>query len=124
MREAKIKIKNYAEDISIIDNQINLRSKFFYFIIISFAIFAFFYLLILGNMVSNIIERKTVELETRELSTEVADLESSYSLLINNIDKESSLALGFKEINPTFTNRTSLGFSLKDNYTKLVKNEI
>lgn len=121
MKEASIKVKSYVKKVETIDQAIDLRSKMLYFLMVGFGVFAFLYVLVLGNMVFNIIERKTVEASTRETLNEVADLETSYMTLVNNIDKTSPLALGLVEVKPTFAVRSDL--VLEDN-TLLALNEI
>jgi hypothetical protein len=75
-------------------------------------------------MIFNIIERKTVELDIRNLNNEVGNLESDYIALTNTIDKNSSVTLGFSEVNPVFATRTSLGFISDVNNARLAANEI
>ena len=124
MKKAKIKIQSYKENISVIDNQIDLRTKFFNIFIFAFIIFFILYSFLLIKMVFNIVERKTVELEIRELNSMVAELESSYSSLINEVDKENYLALGFKEIKPSYSqNRQAISLGYNNN-SKLLVNEI
>jgi hypothetical protein len=125
MKQASIKVKNYKDAIDTIDSRVDLRSKVLYFIVVSFGIFSFLYVLVLGNMVFNIIERKTVELDIRNLSNEIGNLESDYIALTNTIDKNSSVTMGFYEVKPVFATRTSLSFiSPTDNNTRLAANEI
>jgi hypothetical protein len=124
MKQASIKVRNYKDAIDTIDSVMDLRSKVMYFIFVSFGIFSFLYVLVLGNMVFNIIERKTVELDIRNLANEVGNLESDYIALTNSIDKNSSLISGFHEIKPVFATRTSLSFISGNTNTKLAANEI
>lgn len=122
MKQASIKVKNYINTVGVLDQAIDLRSKFFYGILYTFILFSFLYMLVVGLMVFNIIERKTVDVESRNLSNEIAVLEADYLLLINSLDKESSLALGLKEIKPVFANRFSLNLTL--NSSLLAQNDI
>ena len=123
MKEATIKMKSYAKKVETIDQIIDLRSKIFYSLMIGFGVFSLLYVFVLGNMVFNIIERKTVELDIRNSLNEVANLEADYMTLVNNIDKNSSVVFGFVEVKPVFATRSSLGYSLEDN-TKVALNEI
>ncbi|MFA7285255.1 MAG: hypothetical protein WC011_00190 [Candidatus Paceibacterota bacterium] len=124
MKQASIKVKNYKDAIDTIDSRIGLRSKVLYFIVVAFGIFSFLYVLVLGNMIFNIIERKTVELDIRNLANEVGNLESDYIALANTIDKNSSVSFGFNEISPVFATRTAIGFIPEGNNTRLAANEI
>jgi hypothetical protein len=81
----------------------------FRFVFWSFGALAVLYVLILGNMVKNIIQRQNLEINARALSSEVGNLELSYLSLSNSIDLPLSYSLGFKEIHPTFTTRKTLG---------------
>lgn len=124
MKEASVKVKSYVKKVETIDQAIDLRSKVLYFLMIGFGVFSLLYVLVLGSMVFNIIERKTVEVETRNTLNEVADLEASYMTLVNNVDKESSITLGFVEVKPVFAVRSSLSL-VDDSSTRLVAlNEI
>jgi hypothetical protein len=69
---------------------------------------AILYVLILGNMVFNIVQRKALEKEALALSNEVGSLELSYLSLSGSIDVALSSSMGFKEIQPTFATRASL----------------
>lgn len=124
MKQASIKVKNYKDAIATMDDRIDLRSKMLYSLFVSFGIFSFLYVLVLGNMILNIIERKTVELDIRNLANEVGNLESDYIALTNTIDKNSSVTLGFNEVKPVFATRTTLGYISQDNNTRLAANEI
>jgi len=77
-----------------------------------------FYILILGNMVFNIVERKGLDKETLVLSNEVGNLELSYLSVSSSVDSVLSSSMGFKEARANFATRKSLG-SLK-----LTNNEI
>lgn len=124
MKEASIKVGNYVKKVETIDQTIDLRSKILYFLMIGFGVFSLLYVLVLGNMVFNIIERKTVEVETRNTLNEVADLEASYMTLVNSIDKESSLANGFVEVTPFFAVRSSFILVDEDSTRLVALNEI
>ncbi len=90
----------------------NLNTKKFalHFILWSMGALAICYVLFLGNMVSNIVERRMLETRARSLSSEVGDLELTYLTLSNNIDLTFSHSLGFKETETTFATRKFLGF--------------
>ena len=83
---------------------------FFSILIFCFGALGLLYLVFLGNMVKNIVERKTLNIRERALSAEVRKLELNYLALSNNIDLNFSHSLGFKETKATFVTRKSLGF--------------
>ena len=79
------------------------------FLLLSFGMLAIWYVLLLGNMVFNIVERRQLEAEVRVLSSEVADLELAYLSVLSNINLELSHSIGFKEVKAKFATRKSLG---------------
>ncbi len=74
----------------------------------SFALLSICYVVFLGNMVLNIVERRTLEAEARTLSSEVSDLELTYLSMSNSIDVNLSHSLGFEEAKPNFATRKPL----------------
>lgn len=84
----------------------------------SFGVLALWYVFLLGNMVMNIVERRSLEKETFSLSNEVRDMELVYLSMSNNIDLAFSHSIGFKETAAKFATRKSLGS------IKIAKNEI
>ncbi len=107
MKQASLKIKKYAAGVNIIDD--DSPSFMLRAILFAFGALAFGYVLILGNIVFNIIERKTAEAAVRVLVSDVSDLELDYLALSNNVDLDMSYNLGFKEVKPKFAVRKSLG---------------
>lgn len=119
MRQLSLKMKMHIGNLGVINNN---AEKFILNILLwSFGALAIWYVLILGNMVSDIIQRKNLESRARVLSNEVSDLELAYFSLSNNIDLNFSHSLGFKETNVKFATRKSLG-SL--GHIKISQNEI
>ena len=108
MKQVSLKLKSYAGSISIVNSD-NLQRRALHFLFMSFIALAFFYILILGSMVFNIVERRNLEEHARTLSSEVRDLELSYLSISNGIDLAFSHSLGFKEANIKFATRKSLG---------------
>ena len=102
-----LQLKMYAGSISLVNN--NIEKTVFRVIVWSFAALTLWYVILLGNMVMNIVERRSLEKEALTLSSEVADLELTYLSLANTIDLAYSHALGFKETNIIFATRKSLG---------------
>lgn len=112
-----LKLKRYAVGISIVDNG-NLEKRVLYFLLVSLGGLGIFYILILGNMVFNIIERKNLEEQARTLESAVGKLELSYLSASGNVDLNLSHSLGFKETQIKFATRKALGS------IKMAKNEI
>ena len=89
----------------------------------AFGVLAIAYVVILGNMIFNINERKSLEKEVSTLSSEVGELELEYLALSKKVDLGLSRTLGFKEAKPAFAARKSLGFDTS-NLTTEPDNEI
>ena len=109
MRYIASKLNIYIRNTHVIDNHIERVALPFIFW--SFAILAFVYVLILGNMVSNIVARKNLEVSERALSSEVSELGLTYLSMSNGIDLTLSHSMGFKETKETFATRKSLGYN-------------
>ena len=118
MKQASLKLKMSIQNVNIMNNNIEVRKIILNIMLSILAALALWYVLILGNMVFNIVQRKTLEKEMLTLSNEVGNLELSYLSISNSVDLALSSSMGFKEIKATFATRKSLG-SLK-----LDKNEI
>jgi len=118
MKAVSLQLKTRVQNINIMNNNIEVRKIILNIILSVFGALAFWYVLILGNTVFNIIQRKTLEREALVLSNEVGNLELSYLSISNSVDLPLSLSMGFKETKATFATRKFLG-SLK-----LDKNEI
>lgn len=118
MRQATLQLKTRIQNVNITNNNIEIEKIILNTMIAIFAALAFWYVLILGNMVFDIVQRKTFEKEALTLSSEVGNLELSYLSISNSVDLALSSSMGFKEAKATFATRKSLG-SLK-----LASNEI
>ncbi len=121
MRQASLKLKMYKGAIEIRESE-SLRKRIFHIMIMSFGALGLCYAIILGNMVMNIVERRSLEKEAVSLSNEVADMELAYLSLSNKIDLDLSYSLGFKEVKPNFATRKSLG--LRSSLSQNSLNEI
>lgn len=110
-------MKSYATGVNIVNNN-NIEKRALNILLLSLGALAFVYVLFLGNMVFNIVERKTLESNARVLSNEVGDLELQYLSLSNKIDLTLANSLGFKDTKIKFAVRKSLGS------IKIAKNEI
>lgn len=117
MKAISLKIRNYAGGISIVEDG-NLASRILSSILISTGVLALCYVVILGTMVFNIVERRNLESKIRTLSGEVGQLELDFLALSNNIDLNFSRAMGFEEPEVKFAPRKRVGS------VKMDKNEI
>jgi hypothetical protein len=106
MRKVKQQSNTYA--VSVVNNN-NLHKRMIHYMIIAFFGFAFLYILVLVNLVWNIVERKSLEADARNLSSEVANLELSYLSLADTVDVDMSKTMGFHEVVPMFATSKSLG---------------
>jgi hypothetical protein len=118
MKAASLQLKTRIRNVNIMNNNIEVRKIILNIILSVFVALAFWYVLILGNIVFNITQRKTLEKEMLVLSNEVRNLELSYLSISSSVDLALSSSMGFKEVKATFATRKFLG-SLK-----LDKNEI
>ncbi|MDO8659692.1 MAG: hypothetical protein Q7K54_03760 [Candidatus Parcubacteria bacterium] len=118
MKQINAKLKTGAQNVSILayNNERLILNALFW----SFGILAVVYVLLLGNMVRNVVERRGLETSMRTISNEVGDLELTYLAASKNIDLNFSHSLGFKETKAVYATRKSLGFG----NVKLAQNEI
>ena len=107
MKQVSLKLKMYMGSASIINNDVERITL--HFILWSFGALAFFYVLLLGNMVFNIVERRGLENSARSLEGEVRNLELAYLSMSNNVDLAFSQSLGFREVKTNFATRKALG---------------
>ncbi len=98
----------YIKRVNVINN--NIEKLILNIIFCSFGALAFLYVLFLGNMVGNIIERRSLEANARILSSEVKDLELTYLSMSNNVDLALSHSMGFQETKITFATRKPLSY--------------
>ena len=113
MRAATLKLKSYAAsvnaNVNIMNNNIEVQKVILRSILISFGALAIFYVLILGSMVFNIVERKSMEKEALTLTNDVGNLELSYLSLSKSVDLSLSSQMGYIAAKPSFATRKSLG---------------
>ncbi len=75
--------------------------------IISSIVLFFVYVVFVGLITFSVVNRKTVEGQTKQLRSDIASLELSYLAQANNIDMAYVQTLGYTEVkNPIYTNRT------------------
>ena len=102
-------MKNYATNVNVANNNSPER-KVLNLMLWSLGLLAFCYVLFLGNMVFNIIERRALEADARSLLNEVGNLESEYFSVSNNIDITLATSMGFKDTkDKQYAVRKSLG---------------
>ena len=125
MKAISSKLNIYMNRVSVINN--NIEKLTLNIIFFSFGALAFLYVLFLGNMVHNVIERRSLEANVRTLSNEVRDLELTYLSLSNNVDLALSHSMGFKETKIIFATRKSLGINISQDEsfgTKITQNDL
>src|ERR1035437_3361352 len=104
MKAMAIKMKTYVGEVNIVNND-DLRKRILNIMLMSLGALALCYVFILGNMIFNIVQRKTFESNARSLSNEVGQLELSYLSESNKIDLVFAQSMGFKEIKAKFATR-------------------
>ena len=127
MRQATIQLKTRIQNVNIMNNNIEVKKIILNVMLSVLAALALWYVFILGNMVFNIVQRRTLEKEVLTLTNEVRNLELSYLSVSNSVDLALSSSMGFKEIKATFATRKSLGYGATLEALgslKLAKNEI
>ncbi|MBI3305970.1 hypothetical protein HYZ82_02430 [Candidatus Nomurabacteria bacterium] len=122
MKQMSLKLNTYIRSVSVINN--NIEKIALNFILWSFFALSIFYILFLGNMVGNIVERRSLEKEALALSNEVGNLELEYLSLWNNIDFTLSQTLGFKETKAIFTARKSIGLNVEPRGDMMSPNDL
>ena len=108
MKTAAIKIKSYASNVNIVNNN-DLAKRALHFMFLSLGVLSIIYFIVLSNMVFNIVQRRNLESQARTLTNDVNNLELSYLSLSNKVDLNLAYSLGFKETKTEFTTRKTLG---------------
>jgi len=122
MKQISSKLNMYTKGVSVMHG--NIERAILNIIIFSSITLVFLYMIFLGTMVKNIIERRSFEADARNLSSEVRDLEATYLSMSSNVDLALSYSLGFQEVKTTFTTRKSLGFGQNLDSVKTAQNDI
>lgn len=112
MKTIGIKVRQYTHEVNIINNN-DIERRMLKIILLSFGVLSVFYILFLGNMIFNIVERRNLEADARDLSNEVMVLESTYLAMSEKVDLPFSYSLGFSEAKATFATRKSIGLAPK-----------
>ena len=118
MKQATLKLKNYAKNVDVVNNN-ELQRRILNILFWSLGAFAISYALLMGKMIFNIVERKALEANARTLSNEVGSLELQYLAFSDKVDLNLASSMGFKETTEkSFATRESLGS------IKLTSNEL
>ncbi|HNW71694.1 MAG TPA: hypothetical protein PKZ36_00200 [Candidatus Paceibacterota bacterium] len=106
MKKTAKKVKSYASNVNIVDNN-NLKRKMSHILLAFLGSLAVCYGIILISMVFNIVERQSLASEAKTLSNEVGGLELEYLSMSNKIDLALSKEMGFRETDTKFAVRES-----------------
>ena len=109
MRQAALQFKTRIRNTSITNNNLEVRKIILNPLLAILAALVFWYVLIIGNMVFDIVQRKALEKETLALTNEIGNLELSYLSISDSVDLALSSSMGFKETKATFATRKALG---------------
>lgn len=109
MKRTGLKIYHRIQNTSITANNVDMSKIILRSLLATLALLGMIYILLIGLMVWNIVERKDLEKEMQTLSAEVGNLELEYLALTSSINLELSESMGFREIPPNFATRKSLG---------------
>jgi hypothetical protein len=104
MKAIAIKMRTYVVGVNIVDNN-DLNKRVLHAMLLALGVLALSYVLILGSMVFNIVERRALEVSARTLSNEVGELELSYLSASKEVDIAYAQSLGFKETKAKFATR-------------------
>jgi len=115
MRQATIQLKTRIKNVTITNNNIEVEKVVLNAMVSVFCGLAILYFLILGNMVFNIVQRKTLEKKELALESEVGNLELSYLSVSNSVDIALSSSMGFQKTQVNYAIRKSLGSLKIDN---------
>ncbi|MFA6300953.1 MAG: hypothetical protein WC609_01225 [Candidatus Paceibacterota bacterium] len=109
MRQATLQLKSRIKNVNITNSNFEAPRVILNTMLATLAGLAFLYVLILGNMVFDIVERKALEKEMLTLTSEVGGLELAYLNVSNSVDMDLSASMGFREAKATFATRKALG---------------
>jgi hypothetical protein len=118
MKQATLQFKTRIQNVDITNNNIEVQRVILNTILLVLGVLALFYVLILGNMVFNIVQRKALEKESLTLENSVGDLELSYLSISDSVDLSLSSSMGYKETHINYATRKALG-SLKFNNNEI-----
>lgn len=104
-----LQLKTRVRNVSITNNGVEAGKVVLKIMLSILTALAFWYVFIIGNMVFDIVQRKTLEREALALSDEIGRLELSYLSVSGEIDLALSQLMGFKEAKPVFAPRKAVG---------------
>jgi hypothetical protein len=107
----KAGLKKYTKKVGVLsieNNEVFLMR----IILASFFLLATLYILFIGSMIFDIVERRGLDTQARVLSNEVRDLELRYLSMSGKIDLTLAHSMGFRETKTTFINRRGLSYGL------------
>lgn len=124
MNTIGIKVKSYTNEVNIVNNS-DIERRLLKILLLSFGILAILYVIFLGNIIFNIVQRKNIEMSIRDVGNEVMTLESTYLAMSSKLDLDYSHTIGFNDAKATFAVRKtlpSLGYNFGS--VKSANNEI
>jgi len=111
-----LQLKTRIQNVNIMNNNIAVRKVAFNIMLAVLGTLALLYVLILGNMVFNIVQRRSLEKEALTLSNEVSDLELSYLSVSGSVDPALANSMGFVAAKEIYATRRHVGsIKLTDN---------
>jgi hypothetical protein len=119
MSEMALQLKTRIQNVNIMNNNIAFGKVTLNGMLLVLGGLGLLYVLMLGNMVFNIVQRRALEKEALTLSNEVGGLELSYLSVSNSIDMRMASEMGFNETKATtFTTRKAVG-SIKQAFNEI-----
>ncbi len=119
-----LKLNMFMKSVDVVND--NIKKDALRIILWSFAFLAVLYLIFLGIMVDNIVERRSLEARARNLSSEVGDMELTYLSMSDDVDLALSHSMGFGETKAIFATRKAIGLRSDGEASglKIAKNDI
>ncbi len=111
-----LQLKRKVQNVNIMNNNIAVRKLALHTMFGILGALALIYVLILGNMVFNIVERRSLEKEALTLTNEVSDLELSYLSVSSSVDPALAKSMGFVATKENYaTRKSALSMKLTNN---------
>lgn len=102
MNKAKTITQSLSHDTSI-------QLTVFKFLVLSLVLLSFIYIYFIGSITFNVLARKSIENNMREVGSRVNNLELTYLSVSNSVDKNFALSAGFVDADhPIFATRTDV----------------
>ncbi|MES2023302.1 MAG: hypothetical protein V4439_01335 [Patescibacteria group bacterium] len=114
MTTATLKFKRYGGNhgMSIVNNNHSMQAVLLNIMLWSAGALVLFYFFLLGNTVFNIVARKSIETNSRVLSSDVGQMELQYIALSNKVNLTLAQSMGFQETKIKYATAKNVG-SLK-----------